>query len=344
MLSAGFVEGALKARGWLTAGRVSGVTETERFASGSGAEVARLAVTYEGAPPEAPATVIAKICSGEAAEDGARELRFLRRVAPGLEGAPAPKLYAAAGAMEERRIVLVLEDAEVGGWAKTVFPPSQADLERVTHFLAGFHARFWNGAWPEDYETATAMRSVTRAAQAYPIAAVAQNVRAVEAATGRYLEDHAEDLSTDEVRLLQRLLALWPPIMRDRAEDTANLTLVHGDFHLMGNVFQPPAGQTGLKVIDWSEVKPGRGPHDLAYALVSAASEDRAERDRGLLRRYVAGLQARGVTGYGFEAAYADYRFSLLTNLFQSVFQDSVRWLRVTLDAVRDHDAEAVLD
>lgn len=344
MLSAGFVEGALKARGWLTAGRVTGVVETERFASGSGAEVARLAVAYEGAPPEAPATVIAKVCGGEAAEDGARELRFLRRVAPGLDGAPAPKLYAAAGAMDERRIVLVLEDVEVGGWAKTVFPPSQADLERVTDFLAGFHARFWGGAWPEDYEMAPGMNSVTRAAQAYPLATIERNIRAVEAATAGYLDDHGGELNADEARMLQRLLALWPGMMRERAGETANLTLVHGDFHLMGNVFQPPAGETRLRVIDWSEVKPGRGPHDLAYALVSAASENRAARDRTLLERYVEGLKAQGVTGYGFEAAYADYRFSLLTNLFQSVFQDSVRWLRVTLEAVADHDAEAVLD
>lgn len=344
MLSAGFVEGALKARGWLTAGRVTGVSVAQAFDSGSGAEVARLAVTYEGAPPEAPATVVAKVCGDEAADDGARELRFLRRVAPLLEGEPAPKLYAAAGAMEERRIVLVMEDVETGGWAKTVFPPAETDLERVTDFLAGFHARFWNGAWPEDFERAKAMRSVTRAAQAYPLEAVEQNVRAVEAATGRFLAEHSAELTADERRLLERVVALWPAMMRTRSETTDHLTLVHGDFHLMGNVFQPPPGQTRLKVIDWSEVKPGRGPHDLAYALVSAASPDRAARDRRLLKRYVTALEAHGVRGYGLDAAYLDYRFSLLTNLFQSVFQDSPRWLRVTLDAVRDHDAEAVLD
>ncbi|MFO1015224.1 MAG: phosphotransferase, partial [Caulobacteraceae bacterium] len=179
---------------------------------------------------------------------------------------------------------------------------------------------------------------------AYPLEAVEQNVRAVEAATGRFLAEHSAELTADERRLLERVVALWPAMMRTRSETTDHLTLVHGDFHLMGNVFQPPPGQTRLKVIDWSEVKPGRGPHDLAYALVSAASPDRAARDRRLLKRYVTALEAHGVRGYGLDAAYLDYRFSLLTNLFQSVFQDSPRWLRVTLDAVRDHDAEAVLD
>ena len=64
-------------------------------------------------------------------------------------------------------------------------------------------------------------------------------------------------------------------------------------------------------VIDWSELEPGLGPHDLAYCLLSAPHDDRAARDLALLRRYWDGLQAAGVSGYSWALCRWDYRCSL---------------------------------
>jgi hypothetical protein len=46
------------------------------------------------------------------------------------------------------------------------------------------------------------------------------------------------------------------------------------------------AWRSWVRVIDWSELKPGLGPHDLAYCLHMAPTADRPARDRALLRRY----------------------------------------------------------
>jgi len=72
------------------------------------------------------------------------------------------------------------------------------------------------------------------------------------------------------------------------------------------------------------------GPHDVAYALISAGTEDRTTRDTALLRRYHDRLRAAGITGYPWPLCVWDYRFALLTNLLQYVLQDSLRWLRKT--------------
>ena len=87
---------------------------------------------------------------------------------------------------------------------------------------------------------------------------------------------------------------------------------------------------------DWSELKAGLGPHDVAYMLVSAPSDTRATRDDALLRRYWEGLVAAGVEGYPWEWCQWDYRFSLCTSLFQSVFQTSVYWFRKTATVLEE--------
>ena len=53
---------------------------------------------------------------------------------------------------------------------------------------------------------------------------------------------------------------------------------------------------------DWSELKPGLGPHDVAYMLISSPSDDRPSRDRMLLRRYWEGLVAAGVSDYAWDS------------------------------------------
>lgn len=82
------------------------------------------------------------------------------------------------------------------------------------------------------------------------------------------------------------------------------------------------AGEPQPRVIDWSEMKPGLGPHDLAYCLIAAPASDRPARDLALLRHYWEGLRTARVDDYGWELCQWDYRFSVITNLFQSVFQN----------------------
>ena len=146
-------------------------------------------------------------------------------------------------------------------------------------------------------------------------------------------------------RVEARGVAEQRPDLIDRGVDFAGGADAHGHA-------EPPA-RTVLRwfgtdaflprVIDWSELKPGLGPHDLAYCLYAVPTADRPTRDQALLRRYWEGLQASGVSAYRWDLCSWDYRFSVITNLFQSVLQDSVSWFRKTAAVIADLDCLAEL-
>jgi hypothetical protein len=158
----------------------------------------------------------------------------------------------------------------------------------------------------------------------------------------RKLWGRSGELASAEQALLAEVLAWWERQFLARAATGRSITLIHGDFHLLGNIFFA-ADDAPPRVIDWSELKPGLGPHDLLDCLLSAPAEDRPARDLALLRRYWEGLQAAGVEGYGWDLCQWDYRFSLITNLFQSVFQNSMIWFRKTATLIDELDCRAIL-
>lgn len=113
-----------------------------------------------------------------------------------------------------------------------------------------------------------------------------------------------------------------------------DITLIHGDFHLLGSLFISRTTED-IRIIDWADCKPGLGPHDIAYCLISADADDRLVRDTYLLRRYHHRLLELGISGYGWDQCLWDYRFSLLTNLLQCVLQQSLGWFRKTMEIIR---------
>lgn len=299
----------------------------------STAEVARLAVRFSD--DRAPAVVIGKHATRDGVAAARRELRFYEQLAPRWAH-PAPRLL---GALEaDDQLLFLIEDLATTGYALSQGGVSPVQLDAVTDTLVALHARFWQDLQPALFATATT--SITRAAQAWPIDVIAVNARAIQVAAARFPSSGA--LAAAERALLDDALAHWQAPLVERARGGRALTLIHGDFHLLGNVFFAPHARAP-RVIDWSECKPGLGPHDLAYGLLSAPAVDRSARDLALLRRYHDGLVAADVTDYSFELCQWDYRFSLVTNLFQAVFQDSVHWFRKTAAAVDEHDARAAL-
>jgi aminoglycoside phosphotransferase (APT) family kinase protein len=311
---------------------VASVQVIETFPA-SAAEVARLAVRFSDNRP--PAVVVGKHATGDGVAAVRRELRFYEQVAPRWAH-PAPRLLGASGA--EDHLLLLTEDLAAVGYALSPEGLSPAQLDAVTDTLVALHARFWQDVQPALFATATT--SVTRATQAWPVDVIAVNARAIHDAAARFPSSGA--LAPTERALLDDALAHWEARFVARAGGGHALTLIHGDFHLLGNIFFAPHAPAP-RVIDWSELKPGLGPNDLAYALLSAPAVDRPARDLALLRRYHDGLAAAGVTDYGFALCQWDYRFSLVTNLFQAVFQDSAHWFRKTAAVVDELDGRAAL-
>jgi hypothetical protein len=298
---------------------VASVEIVEALASET-AKVARLRVGFSDG--RAPLLVIGKYGAGAGRASVRREHRFYSELAPRWPH-PAAQLLGARD--DGAEILLLTEDLAAAGYAVAEAEVTPAQLAAVVDTLVGLHAAFWDDL-PDVLVRAEPPRSVTRAAQAWPAAVIATHAREVLDAVASFVA--AVELAPEERALLDEVCAVWEARFLARAAAGRSLTVIHGDFHRLGNVFfaadRPP------RVIDWSECKPGLGPHDLAYCLVSAPSAERAARDEVLLRRYWDGLGRAGVCGYSWALCQWDYQFSLITNLFQSVFQRSEFWFRTT--------------
>jgi len=306
----------------------------------SSADVARLRIGFSDG--RKPLTAIGKSATGAGLAAVRREWRFYEQIAP-LWAHPAPRLLGAweHGRDDDTRLLLLTEDLGEAGYALAQGGVSQAQLQGVVDTLVSLHARFWGDLQVENLDFAHPTASVTRAAQAWPAEVIAAHAIAVrdEAASFRQA---ASELTPADRALLVEVLESWEGRFLARAAAGRSITLIHADFHLLGNLFFA-ANEPRPRVIDWSELKPGLGPHDLAYCLISAPAEDRPARDLALLRCYWEGLRAAGITDYGWDLCQWDYRFSVITNLFQSVFQHSPLWFGTTAALIAELDCLTAL-
>jgi len=310
---------------------VVGVDVVERFAA-SAADVARLRVRCADRDE---LSVIGKWATGAGVVGARREVRFFEQLAPRWDH-PAPQLLGVCDAGEG--VLLLSENLNAAGYHSPGGSVSEAQLRGTIETLVGLHACFWNDV-PLDAKQSEL--SVTSTAQAWPPEVIARHAAAVRDEAETFFAMDTE-LDAGERAELEDILEAWERQFQVRVAGGAAITLIHGDFHFLGNVFFRP-DDVRPKVIDWSEAKPGLGPHDLAYCLTVVPTEDRLARDRVLLRRYWDGLRSAGVGDYSWELCEWDFRFSAISNLFQSVFQRSVKWYRKSLAEIEALGSREVL-
>jgi hypothetical protein len=138
--------------------------------------------------------------------------------------------------------------------------------------------------------------------------------------------------------LLQEIFAYHPALMAARCTDPNGLCLVHGDINPT-NILAPLAWPGRVYLIDrqpfdWS-LTVWLGVSDLAYLMCCFWPETvRRTYELPLLHRYHAGLQRRGVDGYGWEQLWADYRLSAVQAAYVAVEwcvlepdRERMRWL-----------------
>lgn len=292
----------------------------------SAAEVARLLVKTAD---DSGLTVIAKRARGAEVAAARREIHFFEHLAPRWNH-PAPELLGFSDPGGDGPVLLLTEDLQAAGYQVVGTAVSDEQLHGTIDTLASLHAHFWEDLGDGD----DLDPSVTSSAQAWPPYVITRQAAAVrEEAAGFFAE--ATELTETERAVLDELVTAWERQFHARVADGRALTLIHGDFHFLGNIFFT-IGDPRPKVIDWSELKPGLGPHDLAYCLSVLPTADRD----GLLRRY---WEALGVRDYSWELCHWDFRFSVIGNLFQSVFQHSVKWYRTSLAAIERFDGRSAL-
>lgn len=340
-----FLTERLRASGALPRGRVIAVDAGEpRPALVSRAVPFRVQYSSD-APEGAPTRLFLKTTRGGLDPGlqslGEREVAFYRHVAPRMPGGPLPRCYDAE--FVDGSFHLLLEDLSETHTIVTPWPlpPSDEACERIIDTWASFHAFWWRHP------------SLGRDVGAF------LDEAALAKLTAEYRERYARFAGTLGDRLWPAARAIYARVdqARERLITPARLyatyTIGHGDAHVW-NVLYPRDGVTaaGIVLIDWDGWRIGRAAADLAYMMaVHWYPERRARLEARFLERYHAGLCARGVTGYGLEGLWEDYRLSVIGQLAIPVWQQTlgippaVWWphLHRTIAAFEDLDCAALL-
>jgi hypothetical protein len=323
----------------LATSAIDAVEVVQRFASTS-AEVVRLVVRFADGRDDL--SVIGKLATGAGLPSARRELAFARDIAPLWDSRAAALLGACDdGVGDAARLLLLFEDLGAAGYAVAGTGVTEAQLRGAIGALGAMHARFWDAVPGALLEDVTAREAMTRSARVGPPALIASNADAARDAAARFVAGAGRDITDDERAVLEDILAAWPGQLTARVA-AGGVTLIHADFHFLGNIVFA-AGDPRPRILDWADVKPGLGPHDVAYCLTAVPAADRPARDRALLRRYWDGLCAHGVRTYSWALCRWDHRFSLITNALQSLHQGSLTWFRHSLAMIEVHDARRAL-
>ncbi len=318
------------------------VTDVDRTILGTGegfmGELARLTLTYDGAP--GPATMIAKIPTqveqnralGKSLGIYEREVRVYADLLPTID-IPTPRVHAAvyeatgeeadlvAQTYKGERLpiwllrlilrrqatdadvppcVLVVEDLGVDAEVgDQVAGLSPASTEDGLRVLARLHASTWNDVGVPDTHWVLRLGRLPRLFHAIYLRG---RKRCVEVLDG--------DLSDHTLSLLSKVRRGAVRRVRTFYERTPSC-LLHGDYR-PDNLFFDETGAV-QSVIDWQSVGTGPAVFDVSYFVISSLAADvpESEIDR-LLAAYHEELVANGVTGYSLDQLRADYDESLI--------------------------------
>jgi len=299
----------LRANGTLAPG--TSVVALKREPVGEGvammSSLSRLIPTYnQDADGAAPASFIAKYPAQKsnnreiatAYNFYEREVRFFAELAS-LTAARCPATFIAQ--MDGDDFVIVMEDMgdyEVGNQA---IGATLKQTELALDELAKLHATFWEKTSGIDW-----------------IPHVSNSFHATNMQT-------LAPMGWDN--MLSNFAPLFPSQFHDKKDeflasipalqahtDRPPVTLAHGDFRMENLLFGVKPGHQPLAIVDWQGLL-GRGMQDVTLLMGQSTQTDiRRIHERALLQRYLDRLASLGVSGYGFDEAWDDYRHTHLHN------------------------------
>ncbi|HRD28538.1 MAG TPA: phosphotransferase [Caulobacter sp.] len=304
---------ALRASGALPRGRVTGLTVTP-VGNGLVGDSFRLALTYDGAPPSAPASVVGKFAAADPASraSGAafnlygREVGFYRELASTV-GIITPKTHFAGIDPQTAAFTLIFEDFGPARAGDQLTGCSVADARTAMLEAAALHAPRWNDPALRDIEWLAA------GADMYPAI-----IAALPGVIAAYRERYDGVLEADYMALVDRL----PQIMglfQGAAEGP--FTIQHGDFRLDNILFDIQGGTRRMGTLDWQTLAIGPGMTDVTYFLSAGLSPTlRRAHERDLVAAYHDELRRLGVTDYSPDQCWTDYRRMAVHGVFMGVF------------------------
>jgi aminoglycoside/choline kinase family phosphotransferase len=286
------------------------VTGIERQPIGEGvgmmSDLARLVPTYGGDATGAPASLVGKFPAHNATNREVavkydiyrREVRYYAELDP-LCSAHGPAIHLSV-IDPDNTFVILMEDLSDYMIGDQILGASLEQTEICVDELAKLHASFWNKVSGHDW-----------------LPHIAGSQHAANMRLGAELGWDAM-LETFGEFVPNAINALRGPIQKaigplQARLDTSPITLIHGDFRMDNLFFGKTSDQHALVMLDWQGPLCGRGIQDVAQLLgQSTQTEVRRAHQSNLIRRYVDALEANGISGYGFDEAWEDYRHATL--------------------------------
>jgi len=322
-ISADWMTEALRGSGTIGSDVSVASVRADANAAGVGfmGEVACVDVEYAGDAGDAPDRVVAKFPTSSPevrtlmhpTRVYEREHRFYEQIAK-QSPVRTPDLYhvtceVSDDPMSEQYMLLLedLGDLELGDQLAGV-SPEQAEAALVG--LARHHARFWDRAGLENAPFIPTINGpLNKAGQGIYDASLPGFKEVFSSALLPEMVPIAENYGSNHPQLLDRFAAMPH-------------TLVHFDYRADNLFFDSSAGGAGsVVVIDWQSISVGGGSADVGYFLGQNLSiADRRAHEDDLLHRYHDTLIAEGVTGYGFDQFFQDYRVAVVYGWVIPVF------------------------
>lgn len=286
------------------------VTGIERQPIGEGvgmmSDLARLVPTYTGDAKGAPESLVGKFpARNDTNREVAvkydiyrREVRYYAELDP-ICAAHAPAIHLSVIDPDNTFVILMedLSDYHIGDQIRGA---TLKETEICVDELAKLHASFWNQVAGLDW-----LPHIARSQHATNMRLGAElGWDAMLEAFGRFVPDSINALREPIQKAIEPL--------QERL-DTSPITLIHGDFRMDNLFFGKAKHHHALVILDWQGPLCGRGIQDVAQLLgQSTQIEVRRAHQRDLIQRYVDALDANGISGYGFDEAWDDYRHATL--------------------------------
>lgn len=293
---------------WLAEAIAMPVTDVraERIAEDTGfsARLYRLSLRGDGLP----ASMIVKLPADSEARGGMellggyrRELAFYRHIAP---AAPMSTAHCHIARIEGDSFVLVLEDLQDWDNADHLAGLSVDRARLCVGVLADLHA------WSEHEADSAVLQEFplidNQLTRDLFLPAFTPGWQMYLDKTDRSVPPAVADFADGFGELAPQALSAL----------SARSMLLHGDIRADNMFFRGDE----LKIVDFQLAVRGAGAADIAY-LVSQGLPTAARRghDETLVRDYIAALERRGVTDYGFDEAWRHYRFGVALLLYMPV-------------------------
>ncbi len=287
----------LRASGALPQGRVAAV-DFELFGAGMVGDNARFHLTYEGG--DGPATLVGKFPTADAVSRASTvatrtyevESRFYQEL-QGRVDITTPRTHLCLLDVEANEFVLIMDDLAPARPGDQIEGCGLDAATAAIIELAKLHAPLWGDpslaamAWLDRW---------TPDNQAF-------YVQIITMLYGGFLERYGDRLEPGVREAGDAAVARVGEYLAHRPDP---LTVVHGDYRLDNLLFD---GASPVVAVDWQTVTRGPALTDVAYFLGTSPTPDvRAAHEEALVRRYHEELIARGVTDYGWDRCWHDYR------------------------------------